>query len=254
MITFFDIPTQRGNRPYSINTWKTRFCLNYKQLAYKTEWVEYLDIPPVYLKHNNPPTDTHPDGKPYYSVPAILDDLSGTTVMIADSVKIAQYLDETYPDTPKLFPEQTEEGFQKQIAFIKDLQKALLGIFPMMFVQTLPLLNPSSREHFAIVRAQDLNQWYCDKKTLYDVEISQEEQEASWETFRGFFDKMNETWKGDWFLGDTISFVDFVIGGLLLWIKEVWGEESKEWKRICGWNNGRWLAFLTQLDKYQTIV
>ncbi|KAH6888832.1 hypothetical protein BKA70DRAFT_1121399 [Coprinopsis sp. MPI-PUGE-AT-0042] len=107
MITFFDIPTQRGYRPYSINTWKTWFCLNYKQLPYKTQWVEYLDIPPVYLKHNHPPTDTHSDGKPYYSVPAILDDSSGTTVMVEGipsrfCIKLQQLLQKFYQNLQQL--------------------------------------------------------------------------------------------------------------------------------------------------------
>jgi Glutathione S-transferase, N-terminal domain len=253
MITFFDIPTKRENRPFSLNTWKTRFCLNYKGLPYNTHWVEYPDIHAVYTKHDHPPTDTYSDGQPYYSVPAILDD-HDTSNGVGGS-------EQGIPSSPKIFPDPSEAGIQTQLDFMQELKKkALLEIFPMLFVKTLSLLNKPSRDHFAIARAKDLKDWYCDKETLDDVHISEEEQEKSWEVFRKVLNEMNESethWnlkKGGWFLGETISFADFVLGGLFLCIREACGEDSKEWKRVCSWNDGRWLAFLSGLDDYQTIV
>ncbi|KAH6888828.1 hypothetical protein BKA70DRAFT_1330724 [Coprinopsis sp. MPI-PUGE-AT-0042] len=257
MITLLDIPSRSSNRPWSSNTWRARFFLNYKNLPYKTEWVEYPDIASIYLKHNTPaPTTLH--GRPYYSVPAILDDSSGKVVMIADSIEIAKYLDATYPDTPKIFPEEGEEAFEKQTAFLNDFGPGLAAILPMMFKEVLNLLNPASQDHFATARARDLNGWYTDKPSLYDIEISEEEREKGWASLDAFLDKMTETFgKSEtprWFLVDQLSFVDFAFGSLLIWIREVWGQDSKEWKNVITVSEGRWYDFLKGLEKYQTVA
>ncbi|KAH6893624.1 hypothetical protein BKA70DRAFT_1323642, partial [Coprinopsis sp. MPI-PUGE-AT-0042] len=186
-----------------------------------------------------PPTTLH--GRPYYSVPAILDDSSGKVVMIADSIEIAKYLDATYPDTPKIFPEEGEEAFEKQMAFLNDFGTGLAAILPMMFKEVLNLLNPASQDHFATARARDLNGW-----------------EKGWASLDAFLSKMAETFgKSDsprWFLGDKLSFVDFAFASLLIWIREVWGKQSKEWKSITTVNEGRWNDFLKGLEKYQTVA
>jgi hypothetical protein len=76
--------------------------LNYKGLAYKTEWIEYPDIADLCKKIGAEPTMIRKDGRPYYSLPVIQDPKTGA--VISDSARIAEYLDETYPDTPKVFP------------------------------------------------------------------------------------------------------------------------------------------------------
>ena len=48
------------------------------------------------------PTTVKPDGSPKYTLPVIHDDVTGKVV--SDSLKIAEYLEATYPDTPSLFP------------------------------------------------------------------------------------------------------------------------------------------------------
>ncbi|KAH6893714.1 hypothetical protein BKA70DRAFT_835176 [Coprinopsis sp. MPI-PUGE-AT-0042] len=257
MITLIDVPSRRANRPWSSNTWRARFFLNYKNLPYKTEWVEYPDIASIYLKHDIPaPGTLH--GRPFYSVPIILDDVTGKTVMVPDSVKISKYLDETYPDTPKIFPESGDEAFQKQMAFVDRFIPSLMNALPMLWKQALNILNPASQDHFAIARARDLKGWYSDKSSLYDIDISEEDKEKGWASLIAFLDTMTETFgNGDnpqWFLGKQLSFVDFAFGGLLICIREVWGEDSKEWKNILTVNGGRWNGFLNGLEQYQTVV
>jgi glutathione S-transferase len=77
--------------------------LNYKRIPYKTVWVEYPYIKPLYLELKQEPT-TIANGKPEYTLPAIHDPNTGT--FVSDSFRIAQYLDKTYPDRP-LIPEGT---------------------------------------------------------------------------------------------------------------------------------------------------
>jgi glutathione S-transferase len=45
------------------------------------------------------------NGTPYYSLPVIQDPKTGK--VISDSARIADYLDSTYPDTPKVIPAGT---------------------------------------------------------------------------------------------------------------------------------------------------
>ncbi|KAH6893716.1 hypothetical protein BKA70DRAFT_1571494 [Coprinopsis sp. MPI-PUGE-AT-0042] len=257
MITLIDVPSRHPNRPWSGSSWRVRFFLNYKALLYKTEWVEYPEIASVYLRHDTPaPTTSH--GSPYYTIPAILDDSSGRVVMIADSVKIAKYLDETYPDTPKIFPDPGEEAFEKQMAFVNGQKPTLKAIFPMMWKQTLNILNAESQDHFATARARDLNGWYTDKSSLYNIEISEEEKEKGWASYTASLTAMTETFGGSdsprRFLGDQLSFVDFACASMLIYIREVWGEDSQEWKNIITVNGGRWNIFLRDLEGYQTVA
>lgn len=44
------------------------------------------------------------NGTPYYSLPVIQDPNTGEEKIISDSARIAEYLDSTYPDTPKIVP------------------------------------------------------------------------------------------------------------------------------------------------------
>jgi glutathione S-transferase len=51
------------------------------------------------------PTMIRKNGTPYYSLPVIQDPKTGK--VISDSARIADYLDSTYPDTPKISPAGT---------------------------------------------------------------------------------------------------------------------------------------------------
>ncbi|TDL20311.1 hypothetical protein BD410DRAFT_791099 [Rickenella mellea] len=100
-ITLYDISSTIPGAAWSPNVYKTRMALNYKGLEYKTEWVEYPDIGPLAKKIGALPTSIGAT-RELYTVPIIHDHATGKVA--SDSFAIAQYLDETYPDQPKLFP------------------------------------------------------------------------------------------------------------------------------------------------------
>ncbi|KAF8190222.1 hypothetical protein K438DRAFT_1592458, partial [Mycena galopus ATCC 62051] len=70
-----------------------RLLLNYKQIPYKTTWVNFPDIETVLTAAGAPPTS---HAAPKYTLPAIID---GETAL-SDSRVIAEYLDRTYPTRP----------------------------------------------------------------------------------------------------------------------------------------------------------
>ncbi|KAJ3510855.1 hypothetical protein NLJ89_g4435 [Agrocybe chaxingu] len=110
-ITFYDIPSTFPNNVWSPNTWKARrvaylisnrsevlifgtrrYCLNYKRIPYKTEWVEYPDIEPLCKRLGIAPTDKKKDGsgrRTNYSLPASTEPFQ-RAAYVSDSFAIAQ--------------------------------------------------------------------------------------------------------------------------------------------------------------------
>jgi glutathione S-transferase len=85
VIEFYDLAGRDGRR-FSPNCWRTRMALAHKGLEHRAVPVHFADIPQI------------TDGK-QKTVPVIVDG----GVVVADSWKIANYLEETYPDRPSLF-------------------------------------------------------------------------------------------------------------------------------------------------------
>ena len=109
MITFYDIPGTLPGKSFTPNTTKTRLALNFKGIPYRTEYLEAPDIQPLYRRLNLTPKATYLDGTtPFYSLPVITDDTTGTLIAVSYSWDIAVYLDEVYPDAPRLFPKGTK--------------------------------------------------------------------------------------------------------------------------------------------------
>jgi glutathione S-transferase len=88
-----------------------RFNFLYKRIPFETVWVPLADVQRVSTEAGIP----QPAGRGKHTVPAIVDPATGTR--LADSLKIAHYLDERYPERP-LFPPGTEA---RQVAFIDTL-------------------------------------------------------------------------------------------------------------------------------------
>ena len=60
--------------------------------------------------------------------------------------------------------------------------------------------------------------------------------------------------EGDtWVMGNTPSFADFVMASSILTIRILYGEDSKEWKRIMGWHGGRWERLMVAVEKYSAV-
>ncbi|KZT66102.1 hypothetical protein DAEQUDRAFT_480082 [Daedalea quercina L-15889] len=90
------------SKAWSPNTWKTRYLLNLKGLPYHMQWVEYPDIASLHKSFGLPPTYTRTIIA--YTLLMIYD--PRTKRVIADSIKIAAYLDDEYIETPAVFPKE----------------------------------------------------------------------------------------------------------------------------------------------------
>ncbi|KAL0065381.1 hypothetical protein AAF712_007587 [Marasmius tenuissimus] len=81
------------------------------------------------------PTMNIMDGSPRYTVPIIHDSTTGKVV--SDSFRIAEYLDETYPDTPRIIPAGT-----------RMLQSSFCTLIFTTFAPLLPIIRPVTVANF----------------------------------------------------------------------------------------------------------
>ncbi|RDB29448.1 Glutathione S-transferase-like protein ustS [Hypsizygus marmoreus] len=247
LITFYDIPTTKAGQPFSPNTWKTRYSLNFKGIPYHTVWVEYPDIEELCKKIGAPPTSVKPDGSPFYTLPVIYDPTTNTA--ISESILIAEYLDAKYPDNPKLLPPGTRP---LQHAFSNAYLPTGAPVLQFAMPATHRILNPSSEVYFRFHREKLFGKTM---ETLTPVGKAREDEwakvKAGFNTVDGWLQKGKED--GPYFLGKENSFVDFVVGARLMWLRRIFGEDSPEWNDIKTWNEGRWAAFVDGIRKYEAI-
>ena len=167
---------------------------------------------------------------------------------MAESTAIARYLDTTYPDTPRAIPEGTEAFHQVlQVALRTAIDTRPFGYLVRPLVP--PLLSPDSAAHYEV-----LNKNFIDDALLEELSVlgspAREEQLAAVENELGKVAKWMEVDGKErrFFMGDTPSYADFMIGSPLENMKKVLGDESEEWRRIEGWHGGRWGRLLESLE------
>ncbi|KAH9930239.1 uncharacterized protein B0H18DRAFT_873330 [Fomitopsis serialis] len=246
-IIFYDIPSSVPGSAWSPNTWKTRFALNYKGIPYRTEWVEYTEIASLL-------TSLGVEASPSpisFTLPAIYDPRTGTAMM--DSLKIARYLDETYPDTPVLLPPDTrvfQHAFQDAL-----LSAVHMKLIPLLICACVTKLNPPSEAYFREAREVTFG---CTVEELSPPEKRPEQWDAVEKGF-GVLASWVETAGDDRLLltgggpaGDAsrVRHADISIAGLLIWVRAIYGEESEEWRRVKSFDGGRWKRFLDFFEQW----
>lgn len=203
-IILVDLPS-KGNKPqaWSLNPWKARASLNYKNIPYKTEWVEYPDLAPTLSSRGVPKNDGAAAYTDYTSPAAKFPD--GTWVM--DSRKIAEAL-ETLQPMPTLHMDRGD--------VIDKTQAVVLELFGHLRPEVMPripptLLNARSAEYFEETRAKRFGM------SLKDLAKSDKAGEAAWKGAEPSIKQLAEILKekpGVFVLGEEVSFADFVIGGM----------------------------------------
>jgi len=172
-----------------------------------------------------------PDGSDAYTVPVVSDPNTGA--IITDSLEIASYLEETYPEKP-IFPNNSE-------ALIRAFDSAYMGLIRPAFKSVLgrsaEILSPDSAKFLMEVRSTGFklpwNEVVAERKLL----------EKGYSAVYKWYQKSN----GKWIMGDTFSYADITVACFLLWYKRVLKED--EWAEISSWNGGKWSQVLTDVEK-----
>jgi glutathione S-transferase len=257
-IIFYDIPSIVQGRSCSPNTTKTRYvdctqdfrlivnrltrryCLAFKGLPFETVWIECPNIKPFYEQNSLAPTTScviEGIPTPVHTLPVIMD--PNTNKLVSDT--IAQYLDEQYPDMPKVLPYGTAALiYAFQTAFLDASKNATR----MIMVKGAQTLNPETKEFYIPTRAERFGIPWEEFSPPEKREEQWNELRAVCNTADGWYAKSS----GQFILGDTPCFADFMVAGRLKWIQNCF--EMQEWEEIKSWNGGRWGKLVEATDKY----
>lgn len=239
-ITIYDLPAATA-QPWAPNIWRIRLILNYKRLPHRTVWVEFPEVERVLRSINAPPTSVGPDGRPVYSLPVIVDHLRSPThpTVLSNSVTIAEYLDVTYPARP-IFPEGSKAVQSLFVYYIQEVfAKPLLPIMGPLSHQRLP---DRSQAHFPVGPPPPNPQ-----------------NDAAWAPVKDQFRflarllEKNTPPEGDGVVvqGREVSYADFAICALLIWIERVSPYDG--WVRVRSWNGGRWYRIWERCREYMDV-
>ncbi|KAL0564382.1 hypothetical protein V5O48_017663 [Marasmius crinis-equi] len=226
MITVYDMgpskfPQEIGASPH---VRKVIFTLNYKSIPYKIEPIHFDKVEAAAKSIGAPPTTTKPDGTPKWTIPFIHDSSTGKT--ISDSLLIAQYLDETYPDTPRVVPEGTRV---LQSVFVQAVETKMYVLLPALmgkYEEYAPkeLIEARKKQYGHIIAPQ----------------LTPEQVLELWNKTKATFDELDASYgENEFVTGEKPVFADLALAAQLSIVRIMFGEESKEWKVVSGWNKGR---------------
>ncbi|KAF2856035.1 glutathione S-transferas-like protein [Plenodomus tracheiphilus IPT5] len=216
-VIFYDLANKQGTC-WSLNPWKTRMILNYKSIPYTTQWVEYPDLTPTLSALGIPPIPkTAPGYSADYTSPAIRY-ANGTYAM--DSWPIAHDLEAQYPEPPLHLDDPVVIQVRDLIGdFFTPLRAHLLPRVPY-------LLPERSAEYF-----------YRTRKVRFGKSLQQvgsEAGEKNWEDAKNPAKVTGDLLRkngGPFFLGETVSYADFIFVSALQCFKRV---DEGMFKRLMG--------------------
>ena len=194
-IKMYDLAGAEHNRRFSPYCWRIKLSLKHKGLEFETIPWRFTEKSVI---------------APYNSerVPVILDD--GRSV--ADSWKIANYLDDTYHDRPALFGSKQDRALARFYNQWTDV--TLQGaIAPIVIGDILPHLDPRDRDYFRTSREARLG------TTLESLATSRERYLSS---LHQVLEPLRQTLAAQPYLGgDTPLYPDFIVFGAFQWARSI---------------------------------
>ncbi|KAJ1301081.1 hypothetical protein OPQ81_003499 [Rhizoctonia solani] len=236
-IIFYDL-INANRQTWSPNTYKTRLCLEYKGLPYRTE---YLTLPEIESKMKELGAPPVKDTPPQYTLPVIADpadDPNGRPHYIGDSFKIAMYLDEKYP-APQYAPIFKPSTRSLQHLFIHRHLPIIARTGSTVVMSKLKhVLDDGSIEYIKRTRGVLFNP------------LPEEEADETWKAFREKFFDIGKSLDyrdedGPFITGSRPSIADFAIGG---WFHLLQRIAPSQLEKILDWHDGRWRLFWTHIQ------
>ncbi|ROT40781.1 hypothetical protein SODALDRAFT_343061 [Sodiomyces alkalinus F11] len=217
-VVLYDLPSKGRSACWSLNPWKTRLVLNFKNIPYETQWVEYPDIEPLFKSFGIPPQTGEIAA---YTIPAIRTP-QGNYIM--NSLPIAQALEALQPE-PSLRVD--DPAVSRVQALVQETLMALAAV----------LLAPVPRD---LLREASVPYFEETRKNLFGMSLAELEEakggDPAWEAARPLFAKAGAALRevpGPFFLGEKVSYADFVYVGLVEFIRRTKGIEY--YNRVVGW-------------------
>lgn len=183
------------DRRFSPHCWRTHMALAHKGLDYQTRPIRFTDI------------QTICDGQ-QKTLPVLQD---GDNV-VCDSLAIADYLEDSYPDRPSLFG---GDACRNLTAFIQNWTAAVLqlGLFGLIVLDIHDHLLPEDKDYFRKSREQRLG------RSLEDAQAGREER---LEEFRKNLLPLRMSVRTQPFIGgDQPLYADYLVFGAFQWARSI---------------------------------
>ncbi|NWG24105.1 MAG: glutathione S-transferase N-terminal domain-containing protein [Pseudorhodoplanes sp.] len=183
------------DRRYSQFSWRTRMALAHKGFAFETVPVRVSDKTAISFSNQD-------------KVPILKD---GERVVI-DSWKIAEYLEDTYPERASLFGGKTGRGLARFVNAFVD-RVLIPKLVPLVMLDVLAIVDAPDGAHLrsGIEKAF--------RKTLEEMAA---QREAGLTDFRGALDPVRATLRAQSFLcGDAPAYADYILFSLFQWARIV---------------------------------
>ena len=192
-LKLFELVGADASRPFSPYCWRTRMALAHKGLSAEL-------IPWCFTEKSA--IAPHRSDK----VPVLID---GET-SVADSWKIANYLEDAYPDRPSLFGGEGGRAMGRMINWWGDIA-IVGGLFPFIGADIHGHLKPEDAVYFRQTREARIG------KTL---EEAVQTRDKAIEGFRRSLDPMRLTLKTQPYLGgDAPNYADYIVFGGFQWAR-----------------------------------
>jgi len=214
MIALYELKG-RNDRRYSLFSWRTRMALRHKGLDFESNPVRLSDKAAIAFS----------GGK---TVPVIRDGAGGENdVVVRDSWKIAEYLEERYPDAPPLFGGDIGRGVTQ--AFNTWVDRALVPAMLQVIVADIhERVDPGDEEYF---------RQSMEKVLKMTLEESRARREAALLQLGRVLAPMQETLKRQAFMaGARPAYADYILFSVFQWARVMSPHELLAPEdRLCQW-------------------
>ncbi|KAH7069052.1 hypothetical protein BKA63DRAFT_100368 [Paraphoma chrysanthemicola] len=254
-LVLYDISSPLQPRSYAPNPSKARIALSFKRVPFTTKWVDIIDISNVRKELNCQATRKLDDGSDFYTLPMLK---ASTGEIIGDSFDIANYLEDTFPNSGGcLFPKDTTgtgldyKSPNRDTMFFAPLSlnegkkneayanfnthiDATFSANMLLFGYFLPF-NPSTAEAAKALMAKraHMNSWE-------DIHIQGDARVPLMADFKEKLSSLAQLFtindSGPFLEGKDANYADMIVGGWLNMLSTIMPKD--EWEEFRTWYGG----------------
>lgn len=255
-LVLYDIASGPPRRTFAPNPWKSRLALNFKSASYTTHWVEIPDVTSTRKSLGVAAVRKFPDGSDFFTLPVVEDRTAER--FVGDSFDIALFLDEKYPDGPRLIP----PGMSGVTKMWNDQVDQLFTRFLQLVMHRFPF-NPENAEkskQILVDRAMKFRRAAGDVDTPMtwdDFDIKGEKRTATMTEFKkalgGFeaFYGYGQNQDGPFLNGRDATYADIIVAAWLGPFHQFL--PADDLAEFGSWHGGRWTKIWKGLEKYAEI-